>query len=102
MHRIVQKLPRSFRFCMHPKHVGLVDNNLQYMKFPNATHFLDMVVLWDPPFIIYNTPPWMTTHNELCLIKTLPRKNLVGYKKSGKGKRVQYSCEPLSAFGLPH
>ncbi len=39
---------------MHPKHVGPIDNNLQYTKFPNAAHFLDMVVLWDPPFIIYN------------------------------------------------
>ena len=39
---------------MHPKHVDPVDNNLQYTKFPNVAHFLDMVVLWDPPFISYN------------------------------------------------
>jgi hypothetical protein len=59
---------------MHPKHVGPVDNNLQYTKFPNAAHFLDMVVLWDPLFIIYNTPPWMTTHKEYASLKPCQRK----------------------------
>ena len=44
---------------MHPKHVGPVDNNLQYMKFPNDAHFLDMMVLWDPPFLIYNNSAYI-------------------------------------------
>ena len=34
--------------------------------------------------------------------KTLPRKNQVGKKTSGEGKRVKYSSEFLSAFRLPH
>ena len=49
----------------------IVDNDLQYMKFPNATHFFDMVVLWDPPFIICNSlkyirMPWNINIYLLC------------------------------------
>ena len=49
----------------------------------------------------YNTPHWITSYKEYALLKHCQRKT-EWEKTSSEGKRVQYSCEPLSAFRLPH